>query len=881
MKRLTYCLLLFVFIIACQQESKQEATKDKEAITFNLPTNFELEDLYQPNGKKHQMGSWVALAEGPNQIMYACDQYGDIYKFPLPPKGELLDPNTIDSLPLEIGHAHGMLWAFNSLYVAVNKKWKEDIPDDEEFGSGVYRLTDTDGNGVLDKVELLLKLEGAGEHGPHNFAVDPNNESLYFLAGNHVLLPEELKKNSRLPNTWDEDNVFPPYLDARGHANDIKAPGGWIAKTDPDGKNWELISAGYRNPFDLAFNEEGELFTYDADMEWDIGMPWYRPTRVCHVTSGSEYGWRTGSGKWPDYYPDNLPAMLNLEQGCPTGILMGASLNVPAKYKQGLFIMDWSFGTIYYVDIQPNGSSYSGTKEEFLSGSPLPLTDMIAGSDGNLYFATGGRRLASHLYRLSFKGETEGTAKLISNNKATTLRQLRKKLETFHNQQSPAAIPLAWEHLNHEDRFIRYAARIALEHQPTKQWLDRFTKEQDTDKMIQAAIGLARTDNASLVNTIINKLCQLKWMGLSLQQQLDLTRVYNLVGIRMGAIKGANRSSILQQLGTGFPTRNNALNRELGQLLLSLQADGITEKLVQLLVKHTEEKTIENANMLSEEITERSEQYGPLIREVLEQMPPSEAIFYGVLLSHAKEGWTDDTRSQYFQWFYEVMSAKGGLSFKPFMENVRRKAMSVVPNEDKQKYEELSGVFSPMNILDDLPEPIGPGKEYTAGEINRIIWNSFDEEYSRTIADGKRAFEAAMCSACHRMKGTGSNIGPDLSQAHTKFGSYDMTFAIYSPNDEISDQYAFTLFEKKNGQKVAGKVISEKGDSIKLAPNPYTTSYTIMLPKSEIVNQSNSPISPMPPGLLNRLNEQEIEDLYRYLLSGGNEQHELYVGKEK
>ena len=40
---------------------------------------------------------------------------------------------------------------------------------------------------------------------------------------------------------------------------------------------------GYRNPFDIAFNRDGDLFTYDSDMEWDMNTPWYRPTRVCHA----------------------------------------------------------------------------------------------------------------------------------------------------------------------------------------------------------------------------------------------------------------------------------------------------------------------------------------------------------------------------------------------------------------------------------------------------------------------------------------------------------------------------------------------------------------------------------------------------------------------
>ena len=60
------------------------------------------------------------------------------------------------------------------------------------------------------------------------------------------------------------------------------------AKIQPDGTERELINMGYRNPVDFALNRDGEMFVYDADMEWDIGAPWYRPTRVNHGVSGGE-----------------------------------------------------------------------------------------------------------------------------------------------------------------------------------------------------------------------------------------------------------------------------------------------------------------------------------------------------------------------------------------------------------------------------------------------------------------------------------------------------------------------------------------------------------------------------------------------------------------
>ena len=98
----------------------------------------------------------------------------------------------------------------------------------------------------------------------------------------------------------------------------------------------------------MAFNEDGELFTFDSDMEWDIGLPWYRPIRINHVTSGSDYGYRENNEKWSPAYPDNLPAVINVGQGSPTNVMSGkmhASLkNIAGAYSHsigamGLFII--------------------------------------------------------------------------------------------------------------------------------------------------------------------------------------------------------------------------------------------------------------------------------------------------------------------------------------------------------------------------------------------------------------------------------------------------------------------------------------------------------------------------------------------------------------
>ena len=872
----SFALLLVVssFFYSCKQGEKNKDVSVNKSIAFNLPDGFELEDLYHPSA--NGQGSWVALAQGSDKI-YACDQRGKIYSFKIPEPGQTIEASQVDSVELEIGQAHGLLWAHNALYVAVNKEWDDEVPDTQEKGSGIYKLTDTNNDGTFDKVAMLLKLQRAGEHGLHSLALSPNGKEIYFIAGNHTPIPELLLKKSRLPTNWGEDNLFEPYLDARGHANNIKAPGGWIAKFNLDGTNWEIISAGFRNAFDIAFNQDGELFTYDADMEFDIGMPWYRPTRICHVTSGSEYGWRTGSGKWPAYYPDNLPAVHNLEQGSPTAVLSGAKLNFPSKYKNGLLVMDWSFGTVYYINLKPKGSTYSAEREEFLSGTPLPLTDMIAGADGNLYFATGGRGLDSHLYRLSYKGPDNDKIEIVSDEKSGQQRRLRQNLEKYHTERSEGAIPLAWDNLNNKDRFIRYASRIVLEHQPIAQWQARFFAEKDATKIIEAGIAMARQGTKDQQEKIISKLNQLSIASLTATDQIALLRNYALLFIRMGEPSAPIGKATAKKLKSYFPHTNNTINRELSQLLLFLKTDGITGELVGLLEKHTREKTIsEDVQMLSKETSMRSEQYGPLIREVIEKMPPIEAIYYGLLLSHAKKGWTKESREKYFNWFFDVLRTKGGMSFKAYMENVRQQAMSTVPENEKEYFRKISGVYSPSTAVADLPQPIGPGNAYTGRDIGNLLWGGGMDNYNGTIADGERAYKAAMCVLCHRIRGEGGTAGPDLTQAYTKFNSYDMSFAIYTPNDEISDQYANTLFHMKGGKKLTGRIKSEEGDSITLMPNPFNEGYTIKLAKDNVEKRGLSPISPMPSGLLNRLNEQEVLDLFIYLQSGGDAKHEAY-----
>ncbi len=843
----------------------QPSGSDSSPAELSLPEGFRYEVLYSPMAE--DSSSWVSLAVDGKGRLLASDQYGALYRVEPVPIGD--DPNgtKVEKLDIDIGRAQGLLWAFNSLYVVVNN-----AEDAKGRGSGLFRVTDTDGDDQFDVVDSLMGFEGWGEHGPHSIVLGPDGTSLYIIAGNHTELPET--QRSLVPPVWDEDQLMPVLRDPRGHAADRPAPGGWIVRTDKDGEQWDLFSVGYRNAYDIAFNPEGDLFTFDSDMEWDLGMPWYRPIRVIHASSGSEFGWRTGSGKWPAYYPDNLPAVADVGQGSPTGVVSGANTQFPLRYRRGVFVFDWSFGTIYWVDLRPNGSTYEGTAEEFLSGVPLPVTDGVVGNDGALYFTTGGRRLNSFLYRVWYDGDVAPGP--TAPRRMSVQHALRRKLEAFHGIQDAAAISAAWPHLSHADRFVRWAARIAIEHQPVSTWADRALGEPDPLRRLYAIIALARHSDPERRPAALDALMSIEEADLSRAQQLDLFRAYGLIITRMGMPEGDRKLLVTERLAENYPEADEELNRERGRLLAALEAPGI----VGLMLEHLGMLTARGPRemlLLEEDVAERSEQYGGAITDMRANMPGGQEIDVVMSLRHVRTGWTVEDRRAYFQWFYDALRKSGGRSYVGFIEDMRADAVEHLTEEEKEPLAGLVDAFSDRSsFLATLPQPEGPGKNWNRQEIFELMSEGFDE--TRTFARGERLYAGALCGACHRLGATGGGIGPDLTTVGTRFGRGEILEAIDSPSDAVSDQYAAELLELQDGTIITGRVVGEEDGVISLNQNPYDPGQVVTVQESEVVRRELSPVSIMPSRLLNRLNGEEVLDLLAFLIAGGDAEHKCFVG---
>ena len=354
---------------------------------ISLREGFDAQLLYEV---PKSQGSWVAMAFDPKGRLIVSDQDDKgVFRVTLPAEGSAIKVESLLGFPYEpipwgkrtVGGALGFHYAFDSLYMANMR--------------GFYRIRDTDGDDRFDEFTLLNKLNVGYEHSAHSIISTADGEALYLVSGNFTRVPQGAL--SMQPPVWQEDSLLPSFPDPMGHAVGLKAPGGWVCRISPDGKDWKMIASGLRNSVDIALNREGELFTYDSDMEFDVGCPWYRPTRINHITSGAEFGWRAGSGVWLDYFADSNGSVLDMGPGSPTGISFGHHSKFPADFQDKLFVCDWTFGTIFTVQMEESGSSYTGTKAEFLHGSPLNIAAMRFGPDGAMYFITGGRTTASRL----------------------------------------------------------------------------------------------------------------------------------------------------------------------------------------------------------------------------------------------------------------------------------------------------------------------------------------------------------------------------------------------------------------------------------------------------------------------------------------------------
>ncbi|MDB5357795.1 MAG: putative heme-binding protein [Phycisphaerales bacterium] len=825
------------------------AAADDPAAQLQTLPGFKVETVLK--AEKHH-GSWISLGKDDKGRLLLGAQRGQPVTRLTLENGKVVKD---EQLKLPVTEVMGVLYAFDSLYLNGS--------DGKRFG--LFRLRDPKGDGSYDSVEFLREWHGgAGEHGSHGVVLGPDKK-LYIVSGNFTELPGDLQASSPHKN-YADDLALPRAEDGNGFGAGKRPPGGFITRMDADGKNPELFASGQRNTYDIAFNADGELLGFDSDMEWDWGTPWYRPICVFHATSAYDGGFREGTGKWPEYYPDSLPAVVNVGLGCPTGVLFGAGAKFPAKFQKAFFVLDWTYGRLIAVHTKPHGASYEATWENFVAPaslhsnaakSPLNLTDVVIGDDGAMYFTVGGRGTQAYLYRVTYTGNEPTTPADLHDVDGAEARDLRHKLEAFHGRQDAGAVDFAWPHLGSDDRYIRYAARIAIEAQPVEQWKQKALAESKPQAALTAMLALARVGGPGVQGDLINAIEKIPASSLTDSQKLEKLRVLEVSISRQGKLPGDLAKPVIAELDPLYPAPSIALNRELAQVLLSVEAPDAVAKTVKLLgAAPTQE----------------------------------EQLNYVLALRTIKTGWTPELREQYFgwwtadhskaqhpgyvtQWFEDAgRPYSDGASFNNFIKNLHADAQNALTAEEKTALASVIGAY--------IPPGSKPSKKVAKPRTVLVKeWKMADVEtdlaatsHGRNFARGKEVFESTQCLACHRFGNEGGAVGPDLTAVASRFSRHDIMESILDPSKVVSEQYMNIAVRLKNDDTVVGRLIQETADKLVIQPNPLAPE-KVTVNKADIKTRQLSKLSPMPEGLVNTLNKDELLDLLAYVESGGRKDH--------
>ncbi len=654
------------------------------------------------------------------------------------------------------------------------------------------------------------------------------DKQIYLICGNDVVMPGEITKTSTYKNAR-KDWLLPNPHDA-GQDDRV----GYILRMDPDGKLFHVIAGGLRNQVDLAFNAEDEMFTFDADMEWDVGQPWYRPTRINHIVPGGEYGWRWGTGKWPTYYADSLPSTLDLGLGSPTGMVSGHTLDWPKRFQQGMYAADWQNGRILLVDLIPVGATYRGEYELFLEGAPLNICDMDVGADGNLYFITGGRGSQSGLYRVTVDPSTEPTStgpkfnrKLVATGEQE--RNQRKIYDSFQERVGNTSDREVWPALGSDDRWLRFSAMKVLERQPVQSWSEKVLDDDNPLRCGTGLIALCRSGVAQHQPQVFDALQRFDLPKLNLEQQLIMLRAYQLCFLRLGKPTEKQTQLAIEAIRPLFPGNNESVNHMAGELLVYLKMPGIIESSIPLLA-------------------EDSTQY--------------QQLRMARMLMHLREGWTEDTKTAFLNWLLQSRRMTGGRQLNERLTDIRTDFYELLTEGDKSTH---------ARLIEKIEQPIESGELTTSRPLVQQ-WKMEDltkdisaVSSNRPDEDGLRALTAANCLKCHKVGNRGGQIGPDLTNVAKRFNASQILESIIEPSKEVDPKYSYSVYLLIDGTSVSGRPVGVTSKTLKLEINPFTQE-SIEINRDEIDESFPGKTSPMPSGLLDTLNKEEIKDLLAYLI---------------
>ena len=158
--------------------------------------------------------------------------------------------------------------------------------------------------------------------------------------------------------------------------------------------------------------------------------------------------------------------------------------------------------------------------------------------------------------------------------------------------------------------------------------------------------------------------------------------------------------------------------------------------------------------------------------------------------------------------------------------------------------------------------------EINAGNIVAYLRSIAAEKRTTSVAGdpvrGKTIFEGkGNCASCHRVRGTGSRSGPDLTEVGAQRRAVELEKSILEPGAAVLPSHRSFRVVTRDGVAISGRLLNHDAFTVQLLDSQEQLR---SFQKSTLREYAFVDSSPMP-SYRNRLSAEELADLVSYLVS--------------
>jgi putative heme-binding domain-containing protein len=362
--------------------------------------------------------------------------------------------------------------------------------------------------------------------------------------------------------------------------------------------------------------------------------------------------------------------------------------------------------------------------------------------------------------------------------------------------------------LGHDDRFVRWAGRIALERTPLADWRDRALNDTNILSAPEATIALVNMAGPDVLPRLVERsFAMMKTANLSPEARLRLFRAFQYTAAQVqGGLSAADRERLHGLVVEQFPAADERLNRELALLLAYAgQPQGIAKILAAM---------------------PRGDENQPL------------QLHYLYALRTVKEGWTAGQKAQLAELLGRASAWRGGAQFINFVGQMFDAVQPLFASAAEQAllYEKAPD-FSPLTPeqLEEIKAKLAAsGRGGGRGNLNnplaarragRVVSRQemleeavFQPQQNLNVQAGREVFERS-CASCHRFDGLGTNHGVpalDLTRSKLRESKYTLLEAVMIPDRHITQGLGTTVVTRADGTTVRGVALRETPQAVAL-----------------------------------------------------------------